>query len=160
MTNSLFQIPVANFCCLITPQTHPDSRCVTQKFDHLWFVVPTFPESKSKVILKLCIKQGCGTGTRISGSCSSSRHLNFLAPAPISKYFLVLAPERFGPLKTKNHCITCITRLRHKKCLRNRNQSLRLRPQHLKAFGSFSDHPKLFGFRLHSPAGKPLYACA
>jgi len=141
MTNSLFQIPVANFCCLITPQTHPDSRCVTQKFDHLWFVVPTFPESKSKVILKLCIKQGCGTGTRISGSCSSSRHLNFLAPAPISKYFLVLAPERFGPLKTKNHWIICTTRLPNmpnKLCLLNRNPNFRLRFHHLNSLGSGS----------------------
>jgi len=31
--------------------------------------------------------QGCGAGTQISGSGSSSGHLNFFAPAPTSKSF-------------------------------------------------------------------------
>ena len=40
--------------------------------------------SLHKVLLML---QGCGAGTKILGSGSSSWHLKFLAPAP----------ERFGP---------------------------------------------------------------
>jgi len=38
---------------------------------------------------------------------SDSRHLNIFA----------LAPERFGPLKTKSHCIICTTHMPHKLCL-------------------------------------------
>ena len=49
-------------------------------------------------------KQGCGAGAQISDS--GSRHLNFLAPSP----------ERFGPVKTKNHCFICATRLPNKQC--------------------------------------------
>jgi len=48
--------------------------------------------------------QGRGAGNQISSSGSSSRHLKFLAPAP----------ERFGSLKTKNHCIICTIGLLHK----------------------------------------------
>jgi len=34
-----------------------DGRCVAfYNFNCVWFVVPTFPESKSKVLLKLCMK--------------------------------------------------------------------------------------------------------
>jgi len=43
--------------------------------------------------------QGCGAGTQIS--CSCSRHLDFLASAP----------ERFVPLKTKNHCTELFVQL-------------------------------------------------
>jgi len=58
-------------------------------------------------------KQGCGAGAQISDS--GSRHLNFLAPSP----------ERFGPVKTKNHCFICATRLQQ--CLLNGNPNFRLR---------------------------------
>ena len=56
--NSVLKIPVANFCRLITPQTYPGhGRCVASvHFNCVWFVDPIFPESKSKVLLKLCIK--------------------------------------------------------------------------------------------------------
>ena len=56
--NSVLKIPVANFCRLITLRTHPrHSRCVASwNFNCVWYVVPTFPESKSKVLLKLCMK--------------------------------------------------------------------------------------------------------
>jgi len=54
------KIPVAKFCRLITSQTPPGhGRCVASlNFNCVWFAVvdPTFPESKSKVLLKLCIK--------------------------------------------------------------------------------------------------------
>jgi len=51
--NSVLKIPVGNFCRLITPQTHPGhGRCVASwHFNCAWFVVPTFPESKSKILL-------------------------------------------------------------------------------------------------------------
>ena len=50
MTNSVLKIPVANVCCLITPDTHPGhGRCVTSwKFNCVWFADSTFPKSKSK----------------------------------------------------------------------------------------------------------------
>jgi len=56
--NSVLKIPDANFCRLINPQTHPGhGRCVASwNFNCVWFVDPTFPESKSKVLLKLCMK--------------------------------------------------------------------------------------------------------
>jgi len=56
--NSVLKIPVANVYRLITPQTHPwRGRCVpSQSFNCVWFVDPTYPESKSKVFLKLCMK--------------------------------------------------------------------------------------------------------
>jgi len=53
-----------------------------------------------------------GAGTQISGSNSSSGHLNFLAPAP----------EQFGPKNRINHCIICTTRLPHKLFVKNRSQ--------------------------------------
>jgi len=57
MTNSVLKIPVANFCRIITPQTHPVlGQCVSWNFNCVWFVDPTFPESKYKVLLKLCMK--------------------------------------------------------------------------------------------------------
>jgi len=61
--------------------------------------------------------------------------------------FLAPGPEEFGPLKNKNHCIICTTRLPHKFCLWNRNTNCRFRLHHLKIFGS--GHPKLLGLRLH-----------
>jgi len=56
--NSVSKIPVANFCYLITPQTHPGhGRCVAScNFNCAYFACPTFPESKSKVHLKLRMK--------------------------------------------------------------------------------------------------------
>jgi len=56
--HSVLKIPVANICRLITPQTHPaHGRCVPSwSFNCVWFVDPTSPESKSKVLLKLCMK--------------------------------------------------------------------------------------------------------
>jgi len=57
MTNSGLKIQVANFYCLITLQTHPRrSICVTWNYNCVWFTVPTFPESKCKTLLKLCMK--------------------------------------------------------------------------------------------------------
>jgi len=52
------KIPVANVCRLISPETHPEhGRCVpSYSFNCVWFVDATFPESKSKVLLKLCMK--------------------------------------------------------------------------------------------------------
>ena len=35
----------------------------------------------------MCLLQGCGAGTQISGSVSTSMHLKFLAPTPTSKSF-------------------------------------------------------------------------
>jgi len=56
--NSVLKILVANFCRLMTQQTHPGhDRCVASwNFNCVWFVDLTFPESKSKVLLKLCMK--------------------------------------------------------------------------------------------------------
>jgi len=56
--NSVLKILVENFCRLITPQNHPrHTRCVASwNFTCAWFVVPTCPESKSKVRLKLYMK--------------------------------------------------------------------------------------------------------
>jgi len=56
--NSVLKIPVGNFCHLITPQTHPGhGRCFASwNINCVWFVDQTFPESKYKVLLKLCIK--------------------------------------------------------------------------------------------------------
>ena len=56
--NYVLKIPIANFCRLNTPQSHPrHSRNVASwNFNCIWFMCPTFPESKSKVLLKLCIK--------------------------------------------------------------------------------------------------------
>jgi len=42
---------------------------------------------------------------------------------------LAPAPERFGPLKTKNHCINCTRRFPRKVCLWNRNTNFRLWPK-------------------------------
>jgi len=43
------KIPVAKFCRLITPQTHPGhDRCVASwNVNWVWFTDPNFPESKS-----------------------------------------------------------------------------------------------------------------
>jgi len=54
--------------------------------------------------------QGCGSG-------SSSRYPKFFAPAP----------ERFGPINTKNQCVICTNGLLHKLCRLNRNSYFRLR---------------------------------
>ena len=56
--NSILKIPVANFCRFITTYTYPGhGRCVASwNFNSVWFVDPTFPESNSKVILKVCMK--------------------------------------------------------------------------------------------------------
>jgi len=56
-----WKIAVVNFCRLITPQTHPGQWawqvCRLWNFNCVWFVDPTFRESKSKVLLKLyCMK--------------------------------------------------------------------------------------------------------
>jgi len=59
LPGSVLQIPVANTCRLTTPQTHPagHGRCVASlSFNCVWFVDPTFPESKSKVLMKLRLK--------------------------------------------------------------------------------------------------------
>jgi len=58
LSKNVLKIPVANVCRLITPQTHPaHGRCVSSwSFDCVWFVDATSPESKSKVLLKLCMK--------------------------------------------------------------------------------------------------------
>jgi len=55
--NSVLKIPVANVYRLMTPQTHPGhGRCVPSwRFNCAWFVDPAF-ESKSKVLLKLCLE--------------------------------------------------------------------------------------------------------
>jgi len=71
-------------------------------------------------------KQGCGTGTQISGS--SSRHLNFWLWLQRLEV-LGPTPERVGPLKVKNHCVICTTRLPNKLCLWNRNPNSRLQLQ-------------------------------
>jgi len=78
--------------------------------------------------VNVSVNQGCGAGTKILGSGSSSRHLKFLAPIP----------KRFGPLETKNHCIICTIGLFHKLCLLNGNSNFRLRLHHSKFFGSHS----------------------
>jgi len=54
---SVSKISVTNFCRL-TPQTHPGhGSCVASlNLNCVWFVDPIFPESKSKVLMKLCIK--------------------------------------------------------------------------------------------------------
>ena len=78
-----------------------------------------------------------------------SRNSNFRLQLQASK-ILAPAPERFGPLKTKNHCIICATRFPHKMRLWNWRPNFRLRLHHLKAFDS--GHSKLLGLRLHSPA--------
>jgi len=56
--NSVSKIPVANFCHLTTPQTHPGHRrCLAScNFNCACFACPTFPESKSNVLLKLRMK--------------------------------------------------------------------------------------------------------
>jgi len=56
--NSVLKIPVGILCPLITPPTYPGhGRCVASLiFNCVWFVDPNFPESKYKVLLKLCIK--------------------------------------------------------------------------------------------------------
>jgi len=46
--------------------------------------------------------------------------------------FLAPDPGRFDPLKAKNKCIICTTRLPHKLCLLNGNPNFRLRLHHLK----------------------------
>jgi len=42
-----------------------------------------------------------------------------------------LAPERFDPLKTTNHCFICTNHLPNKLCLLNGNPDFRLRLHHL-----------------------------
>jgi len=51
----------------------------------------------------------------------------FVGSGPNISKFLALAPERFGPLKTKNLCNNGATRLPHKLCLWNRNRNFRPR---------------------------------
>jgi len=51
-------------------------------------------------ILPLPVRQGCGAGTDISGS--SSRHLNFLAPAPTSRSFWIRPQNDFVHWTLKN----------------------------------------------------------
>jgi len=55
--NSVLKIQVANFCFLITAQTHLEHgrHVASWNFNCVWFVDPTFPESKPKVLLKLCV---------------------------------------------------------------------------------------------------------
>ena len=78
--------------------------------------------------------QGSGAGTKISGSYSGSRsrHLKVLAAAP----------EWFGQLKTSNwkllYYLYSSLAPQTKLWNRNRNFRLRLRPHHLKVFGSGS----------------------
>ena len=57
-TYSVLKIPVANLCLLITPQTRPGhGKCFASwNFNCVWFMDPAFPESKSKVLLELCMK--------------------------------------------------------------------------------------------------------
>jgi len=52
------KIPVANFCRSATPQSYPGhGKCVASlNCNCEWFVDPTFPESNSKVLMKLCTK--------------------------------------------------------------------------------------------------------
>jgi len=56
-TNSVSKIPVANVCRLIIPQTHAGhGRCVPSwNFNCVWFADPSFSESNSEVLLKLCM---------------------------------------------------------------------------------------------------------
>jgi len=56
--------------------------------------------------------------------------------------------------KQKKHCIICITRSPHRLSLGNRKSNFRLRPHHLKDFGSGFSNPKLLGLLLHSPGCK------
>jgi len=65
--------------------------------------------------------------------------------------FLTAAPEWFGPLKNKNHCIVCTIGLLHQIRLLNGNSNFRLQFHHSKFFSSGCSHPKLLGFQLHSP---------
>jgi len=55
------------------------------------------------------------------------QELKFQAPTPTLKC-LTPAPERFGPLQSKRHCIIYTTRLPNKLRLWNRNPNFRLRP--------------------------------
>jgi len=52
--NSVLKIPFESVCRLITPQAR--GRCVASwNFNCIWFMYPT-SKSKSKVLLKLCMK--------------------------------------------------------------------------------------------------------
>ena len=100
------------------------------------------------------VYQGCGGGTQISGSGSTSGHLNFLAPAPTSRSFwLRLQNNLVQNIRKTFYGFICVTRLPHKLSLwiRNPNFRLRLHPKVLapapaiqNCFGS--------GIRFHSPA--------
>jgi len=78
--------------------------------------------------------------------------LKFRAPAPAQgiQNFFPLAPEQFGPLKTKKHCIICTSGLLYQICLLNRNSNFRLRLHHSKFLGTS------FRLRLHSPGWNQL----
>jgi len=56
--SSVVTIQVGNFCRLIALQIHPrHSRCVASwHFSCVWFVISPFPDSNSKVLLKLRMK--------------------------------------------------------------------------------------------------------
>ena len=53
-----FENSSCKLCGLITPQTYPwHGRCVASwNLNCVWFVDQTFPESKSEVLLELCMK--------------------------------------------------------------------------------------------------------
>jgi len=57
--NYVLKSPVVSFCCLTTPQIHPglmmEEVWSPEISIYMWFADPTFPESNSKVLLKLCI---------------------------------------------------------------------------------------------------------
>ena len=105
---------------------------------------------------KFSVYQGCGAGTQISGSGSSSGHLNFLVPAPTSRSFWLRLQNNLVQKIRKKHCIICMTRLPHKLSLWIRNPNfrlwLRIWLHHLKDFGSGSSHPKLLWLRIHISA--------
>jgi len=56
--NSVLKIPVANVCRLNNwaNSSWAWQVCALLSFNCVWFVAPTSPESKSKVLLKLCMK--------------------------------------------------------------------------------------------------------
>jgi len=66
--------------------------------------------------------------------------------------FLALAPERFGPVKTKNHCIICTNRLPNKLMSVGLEPKFQAPAQANENFGYGSSHPKLLGLQLHRPA--------